>query len=722
MDSIITTKHNHTQRFGSTQRTWIGSKFIEYLAGFFLVFCALLLYAMTLDNGFMTRELEGGDLITHQYAQVQARPSNAPGYPLYTMGGWLWFHGGRALMQLVEPLPNPIPILSSYSTFWALISLWLLYRILCAVMQMTVMQMTVKPETERSTHWPLAWLLTAFYALTYFFWYYATTTEQYSSAVAQTLAIVYVYLLWQQEADTYANETPPPLLTKLYILAFLCGLSLAHMLTIAFIVPPLVAIILWQRPDFLRRPRVIANAIIAAAIPLVSYVYVYVRGTAHPKWWGEGDWETPQAWFWAFLSTAQGREELGWGLEPGRSFFTHEFPSLMWQELSIPFFVIGLLGIAWMGWRLGILLYGTLLIYVAFCWGYRFGNWYQVILPAYPLILMGVAAVFAKVRQSVNYPRTPPGRGDERSGIPKLLSPLPGSTYTSSILAIILIVACIWRFAASLPEADSWNRLEDVDFTRQFMLLEEPLPTNAGLFANVHDTLAMQYLIDIWQVWPHMASPSDQAMMPEVVSSIEADERLRSGYPVLSSVDMFPTLLAELPAYPALTVQSWSPDWLILQTDVEPVDPVMALGFLQQNQKSQHVITPEVTLSTYHAHVVPSTQTGRMTVLRVYLVWELANQSWPADLSISVRPMHNGAFIPASNPDDGILQQDASSPASGLLEAYGIPFVSPMVDAYGLALPEKPSGVQQVDGVMVILYRTVEGGFENVAELVLPIE
>ena len=45
----------------------------------------------TLDDGLRPGELEGGDLITHQYAQVQGRPSNAPGYPLYTMGGWLWF-------------------------------------------------------------------------------------------------------------------------------------------------------------------------------------------------------------------------------------------------------------------------------------------------------------------------------------------------------------------------------------------------------------------------------------------------------------------------------------------------------------------------------------------------------------------------------------------------------------------------------------------------------
>ncbi|MCB0048466.1 MAG: hypothetical protein KDE24_02840, partial [Caldilinea sp.] len=82
-------------------------------AGVLLLVLALLLYALTLDNGLQPEELVGGDLITHQYAQVQARPSNAPGYPLYTLGGWLWFHTLRPLVGLTtSAAPNPLPILS----------------------------------------------------------------------------------------------------------------------------------------------------------------------------------------------------------------------------------------------------------------------------------------------------------------------------------------------------------------------------------------------------------------------------------------------------------------------------------------------------------------------------------------------------------------------------------------------------------------------------------
>src|SRR3954464_287933 len=97
-------------------------------AGCGLLVAALLLYLATLDTGLQPNELVGGDLITHQYAQVQARPSNAPGYPLYKIGGWLWFHNLHTLVQRLgiyigaSTPSNPIPLLSSYSTLWALVA------------------------------------------------------------------------------------------------------------------------------------------------------------------------------------------------------------------------------------------------------------------------------------------------------------------------------------------------------------------------------------------------------------------------------------------------------------------------------------------------------------------------------------------------------------------------------------------------------------------------
>ena len=496
----------------------------QRFGGILLVLVAALIYMATLDTGLQPYELLGGDLITHQYAQVQARPSNAPGYPLYTMGGWLWFHGIRGLAQLSARSPiSPIPILSSYSSLWALLAIWLLYAIVC--------RLTRSPNNPAG-NWPLGWLLAAFYAVTYFFWYYATTTEQYSSAIAQMLAILYVYLVWRDRA-TQSLAVNAHATRILFLLAFLCGLSLAHMLTIAFIVPPLVLVILWQRPDLLRSPRAIFGSVIAAALPLLGYIFVYVRGAAHPEWWGEGDWPNAGAWFVSFLSTAQGREELGWGFEPGAAFFGNGFPELVWQELSMPLLVFGLLGILLYDRKLAALLYGTIALTIAFSWAYRFGNWYQVILPAYPLILLGNAAIADTWMRYWGSPERRMGR----------INGTAAGAVLWALPLILLATATLWRTAASLPAANSRNRPEDQALARAAILLDQDLPPEAPLFAAVDDALALQYLIDIWGV----GALTGGGRHP-VISSREAAEHLSQGDSLLATQGATGILLDEIPA------------------------------------------------------------------------------------------------------------------------------------------------------------------------------
>ncbi|MEZ4664173.1 MAG: DUF2723 domain-containing protein [Caldilineaceae bacterium] len=628
-----------------------------------LLALALLLYLFTLDNGFLPRELEGGDLITHQYAQVQARPSNAPGYPLYTMGGWLWFHGLRGLVRLAgDPLPNPIPILSSYSTLWALAAIGLFYVIL---------------ERLSGGRWWLAWLVSAFYAVTYFFWYYATTTEQYSSAVAQTLAIVYLYGRWR-EGDATANRT-------FYGLVLLCGLALAHMLTVALIVPPLVLVVLWQSPPLLRSARTVVGAIVVALLPLVSYLYVYVRGAAHPEWWGRGDWRTAHEWFWAFLSTAQGREELSWGLEAGRPFWGGGFPAMMWQELSIPLFALGLIGIAVLGRRMAVLLYGTLLFYAAFCWAYRFGNWYQVILPAYPLILLGLAGWSNLLARRLS------AQANRRVQI---------------AAAILLCVAIGWRAQASWPAADSRNRPDDTALPHAGLLIAQPLPPNAALFAPVRDALALQYLIDIWGIRPDL----------RVVSSKQAAELLQENRPLFATVEAAPTLLDELPPNFGVQLQDQSADWVRFDNAAQPGAAETPAVVLDETA------LPGVVLAGFSFVAAPANPTGSAApapALDLILFWQLADGVWPEGVSISVRPTAQGNFIaaPTGEPNQ-IVQQDRRRPVHGLI-ALSTPAANGQLiaDAYRLPLAQPA----RVDGVRVILYRKSNGGFENVADLVFPL-
>ena len=50
------------------------------------------------------------------------------------------------------------------------------------------------------------------------------------------------------------------------------------MLTVALIVPPIVAAVLWRNPK--RCAMRCLGSILAAALPLISYAYVYIRGAA----------------------------------------------------------------------------------------------------------------------------------------------------------------------------------------------------------------------------------------------------------------------------------------------------------------------------------------------------------------------------------------------------------------------------------------------------------
>ena len=336
-------------------------------AGLTVILLAATLYLATLDTGLRPDELTGGDLITHQYSQVQARPSNAPGYPLYTMGGWLWF---RLTHPTLGWALNPVQRLSSYSTLWALLSLFVLYDLILRVTR---------------GNWPIATLSTAFYGTTYFFWFYSVTTEQYTSAVFQTLLIVWLAFRWD-DAQTQCEPGD----RYIFLMAFVVGTCLANLITTLFILPPLLWFVLSRRPDLLRRPKLILASTLLALLPVMSYAYVYIRGATHPEWWGEGEWPNTWAWFTDFLTTQQGRDELATGLNLDQ-FFTDEYPALIWGELTWIVLAGGMVGLWWLGRRRALFLYGTLAIYLVFCWIDRFGNWFQVIIPAYPLVVIGFA-------------------------------------------------------------------------------------------------------------------------------------------------------------------------------------------------------------------------------------------------------------------------------------------------------------------------------------------
>lgn len=639
----------------------MSNKLLDRWAGIALVLAAAILYLATLDNGLRPAELAGGDLITHQYAQVQGRPSNAPGYPLYTMGGWLWFHGLRSLLGQDA---NPTAILSAYSTLWALLALGLLLNLI----------------VDLTGNWIIALLLGAFYAVSYFFWYYAASTEQYTSAVAQTLAIVLLALRWdtlQDRADRAGDESPRGD-GYLLALALLCGLILAHMVTVALIVPPLLWFILSRRPGLLRRGRLIAAALGLALLPLLSYAFVYMRGAQHPEWRGAGQWPSTWAWFLDFVSTSQGREELTWSLTP---LVTAEFPAMIWQELTWVVLVGGLIGLALMGRRRAIFLGSTLLLYALFVFIDRLGNWFQVIMPAYPLLVASFAVSVQAVWQRLAGPAAEAAA-----------RPAGRRQVLLALLIVGLAALAALRFERSWPRTDLRDRPDDTALLAGRAILADNPGQAAAVFGVLSETLSLRYLTDIWGLRPDVTA----------VSSQQAQAVLAGGdRPLYVTNSAVPLVWLEIDPAAHLS----SAGQTLIRVASAPATALPAGARL--------LSLPAGDGLSLRGLAAPPPTPGQPWPVRLY--WR-ADGAIGHDWSLSLRPTVGGQLLPQA--DGGIVQQDLAHPVHGAYPTSRWRGGEVVADDYLFTLP--PGAVP--DGLQVVVYRSLpEGGFENLAVLDVPL-
>ena len=358
--------------------------------------------------------------------------------------------------------------------------------------------------------------VTAFYGVTYFFWYYAVTTEQYTSAVAWTLAVVLLAFRWERERrDGY-----------LLALALLMGVALAHMVTLLFIAPPLLWFVLRTEPKLLRRPRLIAAVVALALLPLLSYVFVYVRGAQHPEWRGVGQWVSTGQWFLSFLSTRQGRDELTWSLRP---FLRREFPALIWRELTWPGLIAGHAGSR--GDRPAP---GDHALRDA-------GHLPGVLLdrPAGQLVPGDHAGVCAAGGRAGR------GRGvalaesagsaasDERS---RRDAAMGATGRRSGAMILGLAVLVIYRGVVSYPRADSSRRAEDTGLQPGWAILADDPPAGTAVLGTLGETLALNYLTEIWGVRPDVRS----------ITSAQAQKLLAAGAPVAVTAAALPLVPAEV--------------------------------------------------------------------------------------------------------------------------------------------------------------------------------
>lgn len=598
-----------------------------------------ILYLCTLDRGLRPDELTGGDLITHQYAQAQARPSNAPGYPLYVLLGWGWFKLARLIGSWAL---NPVQLLSAYSALWGLAAVAALYKLFN------------RRDVTGATGW-MAGLLALFYAVTYFFWYYSVTTEQYTSAIFQTVLVVYLVFQWE-EAPT--NRI-------LLGLAFLCGTMAANMLTTLFILPPLLYLIFTRRPDILKNPKLMAQATLAGLLPLTGYAYVYIRGAQHPEWRGEGQWASTAQWFWQFISTQQGRDELAPGLT-WHHLITPEYPALVWGELSLLVVLGGLIGWVWLGKRKAIFLYGTLAIYLIFTTAYRFGNWFQVILPVYPLLVLGFGRFLTAAADWLSAANRPwANRAPARLRNPRLW------------VAILLVTLIGWRFSASLIELQNHrhNTPADTGLAPGWAVQADVAGPGWSISPDFEEWLALQYLHTIW-----LAQPDIQLQRPG--SPAEYVTRRAAG----ANPALVNPAIAHPQAVGATLIRLLPAPMTDLPAEATPAQAdfggqMRLIGYRLSNDRTQ-----------------------------VTLYWT-APAALTADYTISARLWQNGAIMGWPN---GACIQDHQPVWNTYPTSRWRP-AEIVADAYTFDLPPATRPEQ----LQLVVYRPVAGGFENLGETLI---
>jgi hypothetical protein len=469
---------------------------------------------------------------------------------------------------------------------------------------------------------------------------------------------------------------------------------LANMVTTLFILPPLLWFILFKKGDdqrwllthFLQQPKLILQATGAALLPLLAYAYVFVRGAQHPEWRGQGQWPSAWAWFVDFMTIQQGRDELAPGLSL-ETIFTAEFPALMWQELTLPVFACGLLGLVFLGRRRAILFYSTLAIYFVFCWGYRFGNWFQVIIPAYPIFTIGFGALLGQLSNYANERIRDttgqiPANGETRP--PHLPATFYLLRFADTLLAALLVALLLFNLGRNWPAANQQSRPTDTALAPGWAILADAPQSPALIAASFEERLALQYIAAAWGAAPGIA-PVDATTWSGSHTGEQALYVSRNGAAAA------PQLIDPSRHFP----QAVGRQLIELQPTARTELPSTA-------QAAKLNFGDTLNLVGWETPTAESWQ--------VALYWQAARPI-ESDFTVSVRPLVAGQLISvAGNPAIQDHQPVWGTYPTSRWQAGEI-----VRDVYA---PELPVGIVP-DAVQIVVYQATATGFENLAEQTL---
>jgi hypothetical protein len=210
-----------------------------------------------------------GDSGELQFAAWLAGLSHPTGYPFYLILGWLWSHGLEAL-----GLASPARAMTLLSVLFGALAVALTCLLAGALIGQD------QPGKQTTAAHRIAALVAALtFAWTPTLWSQAVITEVYTLHAALIAALLWLALLWREEAPTFGKSRTSPLLVAL---ALLFGLGLAHHRTTLLLLPALLVFLVWQAPAGYWRWRQVTLLAVLAMAPLLLYLYVPLRAPATP--------------------------------------------------------------------------------------------------------------------------------------------------------------------------------------------------------------------------------------------------------------------------------------------------------------------------------------------------------------------------------------------------------------------------------------------------------
>jgi len=341
--------------------------------------CSLVLFLVFQAQGIFAGD--SGDVVT---AAVIAGVPHPPGYPFYTVMGWLFSHLPIATpswrVTLLSSLPHAVTISLVYAC---------IYRL-----------------TKKNVFASLFGSVVL--AVNYLFFLYSTTPEVFALFDMFVVLIFYLLLLWQEKKD----------MRYLYGMIFVYGLSLSHHHLMLFLAPAVFFFVFRHKALLPARHtlRHFSVGVLCFGLGFVPYLYIPLAARLDPilNWNRAVTWDgfirlISRADYGTFVSSGSFGQTIRERILAVSAYIN--FVVTDWTLVGVGLGATGLVvwfrraRIWFFTWIVAVLLIGpAFFFYASFPLANRFtlGTYERFLLPSYLFIAIAVGAGFSRLLEQVH--------------------------------------------------------------------------------------------------------------------------------------------------------------------------------------------------------------------------------------------------------------------------------------------------------------------------------